>query len=35
MSFFPTLEDANQALSEIVHQRFEDQAQWLNQHGNT
>ena len=27
MSFFPTLEDANQALSEIVHQRFEDQAQ--------
>ena len=27
MSFFPTLEDANQALSEIIHQRFEDQAQ--------
>ena len=27
ISFFPTLEDANQALSEIVHQRFEDQAQ--------
>ena len=27
MSFFPTLEDAEQALSEIVHQRFEEQAQ--------
>ena len=27
MSFFPTLEDAQQALSEIVHQRFEEQAQ--------
>jgi hypothetical protein len=25
MSFFPTLEDAEQALSEIVHQRFEEQ----------
>jgi len=28
MSFFSTLEDAQQALSEIVHQRFEEQAQW-------
>ena len=27
MSFFSTLEDAEQALSEIVHQRFEEQAQ--------
>ena len=27
MSFFPTLEDAEQALSEIVHQRFEEQSQ--------
>ena len=27
MSFFPTLEDAEKALSEIVHQRFEEQAQ--------
>ena len=27
MSFFSTLEDAQQALSEIVHQKFEDQAQ--------
>jgi len=27
MSFFPTLEDANQALSEIVQKRFEEQAQ--------
>ena len=27
MSFFPTLKDAEQALSEIVHQRFEEQAQ--------
>ena len=27
MSFFPTLEDAEQALSEIVHQKFEEQAQ--------
>ena len=27
MSFFSTLEDAQQALSEIVHQRFEEQAQ--------
>ena len=27
MSFFNTLEDAQQALSEIVHQRFEEQAQ--------
>ena len=26
-SFFSTLEDAQQALSEIVHQRFEEQAQ--------
>ena len=27
MSFFSTLEDAQKALSEIVHQRFEEQAQ--------
>ena len=27
MSFFSTLEDAEKALSEIVHQRFEEQAQ--------
>ena len=27
MSFFPTLEDAQEALSEIVHQKFEEQAQ--------
>ena len=27
MSFFSTLEDAQQALSEIVHQRFEEQSQ--------
>ena len=27
MSFFPTLEDAEKALSEIVHQRFEAHAQ--------
>ena len=27
MSFFPTLEDANQALSEIIHQSFEEQSQ--------
>ena len=27
MSFFPTLEDAEKALSEIVHQRFEEQSQ--------
>ena len=26
MSFFPTLEDAEQALSEIVHQKFEEQS---------
>ena len=26
MSFFPTLEDAQQALSEIVHQKFEEQS---------
>jgi hypothetical protein len=30
MSFFSTLEDAEQALSEIVQKRFEEQAQWLN-----
>ena len=35
MSYFPTLEDAQEALSEIVHQKFEEQAQWLHQHGNT
>ena len=27
MTFFPSLEDAEKALSEIVHQRFEEQAQ--------
>jgi len=27
MSFFPTLEDAEKALSEIVQKRFEEQAQ--------
>ena len=27
MSFFPTLEDAEKVLSEIVHQRFEEQSQ--------
>ena len=27
MSFFPTLEDAEQALSEIVQKRFEEQSQ--------
>ena len=27
MSFFPTLEDAKQALDEIVQKRFEEQAQ--------
>ena len=26
-SFFPNLEDAEKALSEIVHQRFEEQSQ--------
>ena len=35
MSFFSTLEDAQEALSEIVHQRFEEQSQWLHQLGNT
>ena len=35
MSFFHTLKDAEQALSEIVQKRFEEQAQWLHQHGNT
>ena len=35
MSYFPTLEYAQEALSEIVHQKFEEQAQWLHQHGNT
>ena len=29
MSFFPTLEDAEQTLSEIVYKRFEESAQWL------
>ena len=29
MSFFPTLEDAQEALSEIVQKRFEEAAQWL------
>ena len=28
MSFFHTLKDAEQALSEIVQKRFEEQAQW-------
>ena len=27
MSFFHTLEDAEKALSEIIHQRFEEQSQ--------
>ena len=27
MSYFPTLEDAQEALSEIVHQKYEEQAQ--------
>ena len=35
MSFFPTLEDAERSLAEIVQKRFEDQSQWLHQHGNT
>ena len=35
MSYFPTLEDAQEALSEIVHQKFEERSQWLHQHGNT
>ena len=30
MSFFPTLEDAQEALSENVQKRFEEQSQWLN-----
>ena len=30
MVYFPTLEDAKQALDEIVQKRFEEQSQWLN-----
>ena len=30
MSFFPTKEDADKALAEIVYKRFEESAQWLN-----
>ena len=29
MSFFPTKEDADKALAEIVYKRFEESAQWL------
>ena len=29
MSYFPTLEDAQEALSEIVHQKFEERSQWF------
>ena len=35
MSFFPTIEDADKALAEIVYKRFEESAQWLQKHGNT
>ena len=35
MSFFPTKEDADKALAEIVYKRFEEAAQWLHQLGNT
>ena len=35
ISSFPTIEDAKKALSEIVYQKFEEQAQWLHQLGNT
>ncbi len=28
MSFFPTKEDAQQSLAEIVYKRFEEAAQW-------
>ena len=34
VSFFPTKEDADKALAEIVYKRFEEAAQWLQQHGN-
>ena len=30
MYFFPTKEDADKALAEIVYKRFEESAQWLN-----
>ena len=29
ISFFPTKEDADKALAEIVYKRFEESAQWL------
>ena len=29
MSFFPTKEDAQQSLAEIVQKRFEEAAQWV------
>ena len=29
MTFFPTKEDADKALAEIVYKRFEESAQWL------
>ena len=29
MSFFPTKEDADKALSEIVYKRFEEVSQWF------
>lgn len=29
MSFFPTKEDAQQSLAEIVYKRFEEAAQWI------
>ena len=29
MSFFPTKEDADKALAEIVYKRFEELSQWL------
>ena len=35
ISAFPTKEDADKALAEIVYKRFEESAQWLQKHGNT
>jgi hypothetical protein len=29
MTFFPTKEDADKALAEIVYKRFEEVSQWL------
>ena len=34
VTFFPSKEDADKALAEIVYKRFEEAAQWLQQHGN-